>query len=368
MSLCEDEFARYIGTEHAISTCSARNGLELLLEAYGLEKGDEVIMPAYTLKDLIQLIQRKGFVPVLVDVDKDSFNINPDLIEEKITPKTKVIVAAHLFGAPCDIEKIVDIGRKCNIKIIEDCAHACGTEIRGKKAGYFADAAIFSFETLKAINAFGGGMITTNNSDLAADLRQRLDEYPSRGRQVVAKIIFCYFEHLFIKSPFYPLVMILFQYSLSHWFISKLYLFLHGKSRVNKFVFTNLQAYMVLQQLPRLDECNEKRRIIAQSLKEKLLSGIIPQEVLVGGKHIYYFFVVKVKTVDILENVRGRLFWKGIDAGVSGEVTDNCALILDNSEEYPVTREIYNSALQLPMYDELTDKEIEKIRSLIGTL
>jgi len=137
---------------------------------------------------------------------------------------------------------------------------------------------------------------------------------------------------------------------------------------VTKFAFTNLQAYMVLQQLPGLDECNKKRRIAARLLKGKLPLGIIPQKTQASGKHIYYFLVVKVETAGTLESVRRKLFWKGIDAGIRGEITDNCALVLDNFERYPVTRKIYNSALQLPMYDKLTSKEIEKIKNIVGAL
>ena len=128
LELFEKKFAEYTGTKFALATCSGRNGLDLLLDTLNLNKGDEVLMPAYTLKDLVYLIKAKGLEPRLVDIESDSFNMNPALIESSITQKTKVILATHIFGLPGNMKGILDMAKKHDLKVIEDCAHAAGAE------------------------------------------------------------------------------------------------------------------------------------------------------------------------------------------------------------------------------------------------
>ncbi|RLI95743.1 MAG: hypothetical protein DRO99_05410, partial [Candidatus Aenigmatarchaeota archaeon] len=150
----ENEFGRYIGVEYALATSSGRDGLMMILRNYGLSEGDEIIVPSYTLEDIVKLMREAGYVPVFADVGKD-YNMTLSGIRKAASGRTKAILATHLFGFPCEIESIVKFARKRGIVVIEDCAHSLGAECNGRKVGSFGDAAFFSFETRKIINALG---------------------------------------------------------------------------------------------------------------------------------------------------------------------------------------------------------------------
>jgi hypothetical protein len=244
----EYEFANYLGMKYSIAVSSGRIGLSILLDCFNLEKGSEIIMPAYTLNVLVIIVEKKGFRQILVDVDESSFNINTDFIEKAITPRTKIIIATHIFGLPCDIKKILDISKKHNIKVIEDCAHALGAELSGKKIGAFGDASFFSFENTKLLNTFGGGMISTNNRDLAEAIRKKI-KILSQGSpkfinslRVLNKIIFTFFENILINGPSFPFLVLALQYKWTGKIMSNLYLSIHRKARVSYPCLTNLQA------------------------------------------------------------------------------------------------------------------------------
>jgi len=366
IEMFEKKFAEQIGTKFAIATCSGRNAMDLLLESLDLSKGDEILMPAYTLKDLIQVIKQRGLVPKLVDIEEDSFNIDPNAIEERITDKTKVIIATHMFGLPCNIEKISDIANKHDLVLIEDCAHAAGAKFKDKSAGSFGRAAFFSFEVTKPINTFGGGAITTGDDALYAAIKEKIKNYPIHSRKLVSKILFTYIEHLIIKSPFYRLLNLLFMFKFTTVIISKLYLFLHKQSRVEYSRFTNLQALLGLKQITSLSFCNKKRNRSAWELTDKLGDKVQLQRSEFENNRIFYFYVVKMVNQNNLESIRRRLSIKGVDVGIRGEITDNCALVTGNPEEYPVTDNTYNRALQLPIYDELRQKDIDFITNSIS--
>ena len=144
----ENSFANFIGVNNAVAVSSGRKGMELILRSLELDEGSEVIIPAYTLKSLIDIIKSLGLAPVPADIDVDTFNLDPDSVASRVTKRTKVILATHLFGLPCQIDKILEIGRERSIFVIEDCAHSAGSEFKGKKAGSFGDVSFFSFETI----------------------------------------------------------------------------------------------------------------------------------------------------------------------------------------------------------------------------
>jgi len=358
----EDKFAAYAGTRFAAATCSGRSAMMLLLEGMGLKEGDEVIMSAYTLKDLVYLLKEKGIIPKLVDIEKDSFNIDPGLIEKEITERTKVIIATHIFGLPCDIERIVRIADERGIRVIEDCAHAAGVTVNGKRAGSFGDAGFFSLETSKPVNTFGGGVVTTSDPGLYSFIRKRLEGFPFTSKKVLGKILFSYIEHLVIKSFLFRILSLMFAFSFTTRLISALYLSVHGGARVEYSRFTNVQAFVGLKKLAELDGYNGIRGLIARKLSEKLKDGIIPQRSRLEGGRIYYFYTVLAPGSEPVESIRRRLLLSGVDAGIKGEITDDCSLVLHSGEkEYPVTKRIYSRALQLPMHDGLSGGDVDFI-------
>ena len=356
----ETEFAGYIGTRFAFMTCSGRKGLELILDALRLETNDEILMPAYTLKDLVFLIRDKGFAPRLVDVEPDSFNIDPRLIEKSITPRTKAILATHIFGLSCNIERISAIAARHDLKVIEDCAHGLGAKYKGKLAGSYGHAAFFSFETPKLINCFGGGMVTTNDEVIAARLRRSVAGQSSTCG-IIGKLFLNYLEYLLIISPVYPLMLMAFMFEATSRGISRLYLSAHNKTRIRNPGASNLQALMGLRQLAALEKKNAMRNAKARELIVNLPAGVSAQTSSEDPGRVFYFLVVKLYGSRDIDQIRRRLLLRGIDAGIKGEITDNCAQFEGPPAEFPVSTGISASTLLLPLFDGLTASQMHAI-------
>ena len=167
----EDNFCKLTGSQQAISLNSATAGMHITLSALNIGPSDEIITPSMTFASTINMIALRGATPVFVDIDYDTLNINPDLIEEKITKKTKAIIPVHFAGAPVDMDMINNLARKYNLTVIEDAAHAVGTYYKGIHTGGFGHPAIFSFHPIKNITTGEGGMITLNDAALEKRLR-----------------------------------------------------------------------------------------------------------------------------------------------------------------------------------------------------
>ncbi len=164
----EEKFAAYIGVKHAVSVNSGTDSLVIGLKALGIKKGDEVITTPFTFFATAEAIAMVGAVPVFVDVKEDTYNIDPDKIEEKITKRTKAILPVHIFGQPADMKQIGEIADRYKLSVIEDACQAVGSSVYGKKSGSIGDIGCFSFFPTKNMGAFGdGGMITTNDDSTA---------------------------------------------------------------------------------------------------------------------------------------------------------------------------------------------------------
>jgi dTDP-4-amino-4,6-dideoxygalactose transaminase len=165
----EKRIAEYIGVKHCISVCNATVGLEIASRAIGLSK--EVIVPAFTFVATVHALQWQEITPVFCDLDPVTHNIDPNRVEDMITPKTTGIVGVHVWGRPCAIEELGEIARKHNLKLMFDAAHAFGCSHSGRMLGNFGDVEVFSFHATKLFNTFEGGAIVTNNDDLARQIR-----------------------------------------------------------------------------------------------------------------------------------------------------------------------------------------------------
>jgi len=361
----QKEFARYIGVRHAIATSTGRKGLELILEALGLKKGDEIILPAYTLKDLVFLLQNKGFIPVLVDIEKDTLNIDPKLIEKAITARTKVIIATHMFGAPCDMDKIIHIAEKYNISVVEDCAHAAGAGYNAQRAGSLGKAAFFSLEAIKPINTFGGGMVTTNDPNMAGYIEAEISKLPYNSRRVLFKIFYTYCEHLILHSPLYYFISLLFSSDFFLKIISNTYRSIHEASRANDYRYSNLQSVLGLKQLGSLDKNNLLRKEKAVIFTKYLKSSIAVQRILPNTSSSYYFFIVMTH----LDSSKARryLLKEKIDAGSGSEISDDCIAVTHGTGSVSV-KEVYGHALQIPLYDSLSKNNIVYIAEALNKI
>lgn len=178
----EREFAAYCGTKYCIGVGNGLDALHIILRAYGIGAGDEVLVPANTFIATALAVSYAGATPVFVDCDEDTYNINPSLVEEKITTRTKAIMAVHLYGRVADMQALREIADRCGLKLIEDAAQAHGAQLNGKRTGSLGDAAGFSFYPGKNLGALGdGGAITTSDEELAERI-YTLRNYGSREK------------------------------------------------------------------------------------------------------------------------------------------------------------------------------------------
>ena len=168
----EEETANYCGTKYAVAVANGTDALELSLKAMGIGEGDEVITTPFTFIATTEAICVNGAKPVLVDIEADTYNIGHSLIERKITKKTKAIIPVHLFGHPCEIDSVMAIAKRHDLKVIEDCAQAIGAEFESKRVGGFGDIGCFSFFPSKNLGCYGdGGMVVTNDKAIADRIR-----------------------------------------------------------------------------------------------------------------------------------------------------------------------------------------------------
>ena len=360
----EKIFANYIGVKHSIAVSSGRVGLELILKSLELSKGEEIIIPAYTLKDLIPVIQSLGLTPVPADIDMGTFNIDPDSIKKRITKRTKVILATHMFGSPCKLDKIVEIARKHSIFVIEDCAHSAGSEFGKRKTGSFGHAAFFSFEAIKPINTYGGGMVATNNSRLANKIRRSIKDYKKSNLGVMKKVVVANLENIFLPTIFsFPFLYFLASPKLKKK-VALFYRFIQGHPSSHQ-GYTRLQAYLGIEKLKSLDERIEMRCKKARVLKSLLNKKIKPQKILANAFSNYYFFVALLPGGDTIK-IRRLLLKKGIDAGIEDEITDNCGTLLGKKDCQNASK-VFKSAIHLPLYECLSNSRIQHIAKILNS-
>lgn len=162
----EARFSKYIGVKHAVAASSGTTALFLALKGLGIKEGDEVIVPSLTFVASANSIIHAGAKPVFAEIDKDTFNLSPESVKEKITKRTKAVMPVHLYGQSCDMDEINEIAKKNDLKIIEDSAQAIGALYKNRKTGSFGDAGCFSFHPIKNITTGEGGLITTNDKGL----------------------------------------------------------------------------------------------------------------------------------------------------------------------------------------------------------
>jgi len=351
----ESAFKQYMGCQYAIATTSGRDALELALDAIHIQSDDEIIIPAYTLGELLPLINAT-LVPA--DIEKDTFNINPNDIQRKITNKTKAILATHLFGAPCDIETICQLANEKNIAVIEDCAHAAGASVSGKKAGSFGHAAIFSLEVNKAVSTYGGGILTTNEKKIADVVTTRISNRKHKPVPALRKAFITWMEEMVIRSPLYaPLARILFSDQISKQF-ENFYRGTHNRVRTDKVAYSNFQARIGMKRLSKLDRRNYQLNRRWNQLASALPKEFIPQNrIRCGNPSFYNFVCLYNKDVKIF---RRKFSHMGIDVGINSEVMDDCARLLDKND-CPVANYVHRHAVLFPLYESMTEKEFYRL-------
>jgi dTDP-4-amino-4,6-dideoxygalactose transaminase len=270
----EKSFKEYVGAGFAFSFNSGRSSLMAILHGLGLKEGDEVLLQAFTCNAVPNPVMWVGLKPIYVDCREDDFNIDVDDLEQKITPKSRVVIVQHTFGLPADIDKVTEVCKKHNLILIEDCAHALGAKYNGKLVGTFGKAAFFSFSRDKVISSVYGGMAVTDDEKLAEKMREFQNKigYPSLlwvKQQLLHPVI--------MNWKILPTYRILGKYMLvfSQWLhiLSKAVHWKEKRGMKPEYFpkrMPNALAILALHQLKKLERFNKHRKEIARRYHEEL--------------------------------------------------------------------------------------------------
>lgn len=325
----EEEFARYLDVAYALGVGSGTEALHLALKACGIGPGDEVITVSHTAAATVAAIELCGAVPVLVDIDPDTYTLNPSAINRAVTQRTKAIIPVHLYGQPADLEPILTVARENKLKVIEDCAQAHGAVYHSRKVGTWGDLAAFSFYPTKNLGALGdGGMVVTRDKPLAQKVKL-LREYGWEKR-------------FFSVTP--------------GW-----------NSRLDE-----IQAAVLRVKLKNLDGDNRKRRALAVAYHQGLATCPVelPRE-RSGSYHVYHLFVMRTSNRDSLSSFLDQ---RGIGTAVHYPVPLHLQPAYQGrvkiSGPMSVTEKVVREILSLPLYPELTiprlNRVVESIRVFFG--
>ncbi len=319
----EKNVASYLGVKHAIGVSSGTDALLASLMAIGIGNGDEVITSPFTFIATAEVISFLGAKPVFVDIEEESFNINPDLIEEKITEKTRAIVPVHLFGQMAEMGKIMEIADRYNIPVIEDAAQAIGATYNGKYACSFGKAGCLSFFPSKNLGGFGdGGMVCTNDDEMAKAIRV-IKEHGSEKRYHHSRIGF------------------------------------NGR-------LDSIQAAVLDVKLNYLEDWAEKRIQNAEYYTERLKDYVKTPTIVVNGRHVFNQYSIVVKERDKLVDFLAE---NGIPTVIYYPVPLHLQEVFRSygyrEGDFPVAEKISKMILSLPIFPELYDSEKEYIADKI---
>ena len=337
----EKKFAEYMGVKCAVSVNSCTAALHLAMRVLNIKSGDEVIVPDLTFAATANAALFVGATPVFADIDEKTFNISLNDVLNKITPKTKAIIPVHYGGQPCDMTELIEIAQDYKLHIVEDCAHSLGAKYDGKQTGSFGVFGCFSFYPTKIITTLEGGMITTNDENLAKKLQVLREHGMSKSA----------IDRESEASWYYDVVDLGYNYRLNE-----------------------LQSALGISQLERVENGIKMRMEAARYYGERLnLNGIVTPYEAAGRSHIYHLYVIKVDK-DKFGLTRDELFKKlsADKVGVSLHYTPLHKLsfykkfLNSTTNKFPVAEQIYQQILSLPLYPTMTKNDVDYVVDSIG--
>jgi len=355
----EAEFAGFIGRRSAISVGSGRLAMKLILSSLALAPGSEVIIPAYTLKDLLPIIRSLGLVPVPADIDPATWNVSPQTITKRLSLRTKAILALHLFGNPCPMPEIMTLAKAHGLKVIEDCAHSAGSTIGGRQTGAFGVAAFFSFEAIKPINTYGGGMVVADDPAIVSAVSAAVvDLAPPK---LTKKMLAVRLERFLFATGLAIIPLGLLSSPKAQGLMTTLYRQIQHAPK-QPLGYAPLQAALGLRKLATLERRISRKRQQAELLKSLLPASCQPQQCCEGGLANYYFYVIKAP--GDVQQLRRQLLFHGFDGGYGHEIADDCAALL-NDTKCPEAADLYQRAIHLPLHEGMDDRQIERLARLL---
>lgn len=316
----ETAFANFVGVEHCVTVNNGTDAIVLALRALGIGADDEVITVSHTAVATVAAIEEAGAIPVLVDIDAQSYCMDPNLIEAMISEKTKAILPVHLYGHPAEMPEIIKIARKHGLLVVEDCAQAHGARINGQMVGTFGDIACFSFYPTKNLGAFGdGGAVLTNNPDTAERLR------------------------------------LLRQYGWKDRYVSDI---VGVNTRMDE-----LQAAILNIKLPFLEGDNQRRAQTAKRYCQALQNRPfqLPNEAK-NTEHVWHLFVIQTEDrADLQKHLQEKQIGFGIHYPQAVHQQPAYLDRLKGSDNLPITEALIPRILSLPIYPQLALEDVDRV-------
>jgi len=370
-----EQFGKWLGTPYVFGASSGRSAFQLTLEALDLEKGKEIIFPVFTFPVMPMVAKLLGYRPVFCDVDLETFNAGPEHIEPKITKNTGAVLATHIFGQPCPIREISDLAKDRGVRLLEDCAHACGVRVNGQQVGTFGDVGIFSFAEGKNMPCFGGGAIATADPEIAERARAVLAGAKVADSGAVAGHAFSIWAKWLLTRPLvfgltaYPVLRLklalgkpLMDSAVGDQLLEE---FAASCPRVTR--MANLQAALGTLQLRHIDAFNEGARQNARALTENLgeVRGVRPPQTL-REDHVYVYYPLTVDP-ERRDDLRNFLLRHGIDTKTT-DMNDCSMLKHFRSEQNPRSEQSMPkeaSILEICVYPVIPRRQMQRIAGLI---
>jgi perosamine synthetase len=341
----EADFARFVGARHAIAVNSCTAALHLALEAAGVREGDEVILPTMTFAASAEVVLYLKAKPVLVDCRADTLNIDPEAVARAVTKKTRAIMPVHFGGQPCDMQELMEIARRHDLKVIEDAAHALPAQYRGQWIGVIGDVTCFSFYATKTITTGEGGMVTTDNDEYAARMRMMSlhgishDAWKRYTRE---------------GSWYYEILSPGFKYNL-----------------------TDIAAAIGIEQLKKCNDLWEARRRIAMAYREAF-AGLEEIQLPVcrdDVQHAWHLFVIELNP-ERLKTDRNQFIDKLREKEIGTSVhfiplhlhpyyRDNFSY---RADDFPNAAKVFERIISLPIYPGMTESDVERVADAVTTL
>jgi dTDP-4-amino-4,6-dideoxygalactose transaminase len=331
----EESVTQYLNIKEAISVTNCTSALHLSLLASGVKSGSEVLVADYTFPATGHSVLYCGAKPVFIDINPDTYNIDPEKIEEKITDRTKAIIPVHTFGQTADMDPIIKIGKKFNIHVIEDAACALGAKYRNKYAGCIGDIGCYSFHARKGITTGEGGMVVTNDSGLG-ELVRYLSIFgmtPAWKRELATEFMIPVFHDLG------------YNYKMS-----------------------DITAAIGIAQMKKIDRIIEKKRHLARCWNEKLdkIDHITQPDIDTNSFHVYQSYVALTDRTINRNKLIVSLQKKGIQTQI-GTYASHIQPVYHSLDECPISRDVYEKAIALPLYYSLTEDDIDLIAKELKT-
>lgn len=316
----ENSFSEFIEVKHSAAVCNGTVAIHVALLALGIGEGDEVIVPSFTYIASVNAINYTGAKAVFVDSDLQTWQIDPAKIENKITKKTKAMMAVHLYGQPCEMDIILSIAKKHNLFVIEDCAEAFGSLYKGKHVGAFGDVSTFSFFGNKTITTGEGGMVVTNDLSLHENAVHLKGQGLAKDREYYHDIVGYNYR------------------------------------------MTNICAAIGCAQLDRANELIEKKILIAKWYEEKLRSLPVTFHSQVGDvKHSFWMISILLKDSDEREKIRFHLKQNGIETRPTFHPVHLMPMYFEKGLSLPIAENLGSRGINLPSYPELDENDVDFI-------